>query len=46
VKVTAMMKVGPSMRAEQASSSNNPNAAEIKSLGSERLGKRLYEIVM
>jgi len=41
VKVAAMMKVGPSIRTGQADLSNNPNAAEIKSLGSERLGKRL-----
>lgn len=46
MKVEAMMKAGSSVRIEQANSSNNPNAAEIKSLGSERLGKRLYKIVM
>jgi hypothetical protein len=40
VKVAAMMKAGPSVRIEQANSPNNPNAAEIKSLGSERLGKK------
>jgi len=47
VKVAAEMKEGPSMRIVQANSSNNPNAAVIKSHGSERLGKRLYnKIVM
>ena len=46
MKVAAEMKEGPSVRIVQANSSNNPNAAVIKSHGSERLGKRLYKIVM
>lgn len=41
MKVAAEMKGGPSMRIVQADSSNSPNAAVVKSHGSERLGKRL-----
>jgi len=41
VQVAAEMKEGPSERIEQANSPNNPNAAVVKSYGSERLGKRL-----
>ena len=41
VKVAAEMKEGPSMRFVQANSSNNLNAAVLKSHGSERLGKQL-----
>ncbi|MDS1030027.1 hypothetical protein RDV78_05900 [Bacillota bacterium LX-D] len=43
MKVAAEMKKGPSMRIVQANSSNNPNAAVVKSYGSERLGKRLKQ---
>ena len=46
MKAAAEMKVGPSVRAVQADSSNNPDAAVVKSNGSERSGKRLYKIVM
>jgi len=42
VQVAREMKEGPSMRIVQANSSNNPNAAMFKRLGSERLGRRLF----
>lgn len=38
-KVVTEMKEGPSERIEHANSPNNPNAAVVKSYGSERLGK-------